>query len=205
MAQTTSFGTGGWVRLDDPEMPGPVYLRYRSDGGRAVLTEFYIDGRDREIPTGLFRKLDLAGFTAWAMHGMGEWLEVGASEPAPDLSRLASYWKHRPGPARKDWIADSFRAQSGEGPVKQPPFGHEPGKVEHKPSRPDPVKAPKNGLTDDFLGTVADNYVWAVRNHERPAVVIAAQTGYQKRTVSSWIMKARDRGLLMPTTQGKVG
>jgi hypothetical protein len=204
MAQTT-LGSGGWVRLDDPDMPGPVYLRYRSDNGRPVLTEFYLDGRGREIPTGLFRTLDLAGFTAWAMRGEGGWLDRSVRRPGPDLSRLASYFR-REGFSRQitHWVADSWRAQISGGAVKQAQMVPGP-KPDEEPRQPDPVRPPENGLTDEFLRTVADNYAWAALRHERPAVVIEAQCGCPIRTVRSWIMKARDRGILAPTTRGKVG
>jgi hypothetical protein len=206
MAQT-AMGSGGWVRLDDPDMPGPVYLRYRSADGRPVLTEFYIDGRGREIPSGLFRTLDLASFTAWAMRGEDDWLERSPRYPGPDLSRLASYFRSS-GFSRQiaHWVADSWRAQIPVpgSTVKQAPMMRGP-KMDEEPRPPDPVKAPKNGLTDDFLRSVADNYVWAARNRQRPAPMIAAQTGCPVRTVRSWIMKARDRGILAPTTRGKVG
>jgi len=204
MAQTT-LGSGGWVRLDDPDMPGPVYLRYRSDNGRPVLTEFYLDGRGREIPTGLFRTLDLAGFTAWAMRGEGDWLERSSRYFGPDLSRLASYFR-RSGFSRQtaDWVADSWRAQFAGSTVKQAPMMRGP-KADKEPRQPDPVKAPENGLTDEFLRTVADNYAWAVRCRQRPAPMIAEQSGTPVRTVRSWIMKARARGILAPTTRGKVG
>ena len=202
MAQTT-FGRGGWVRLDDPDMPGPVYLRYRSDNGRPVLTEFYLDGRGSEIPPGVFRDLDLTGFTAWAMRGEGGWLERSPRSPGPDLSRLASYFGTGFGRQASHWVADSMRAQIPGGPVKQAPMAREP-KVDVEPSAPEPVKLP-NGLTDEFLATVADNYAWALRNRRRPAPMIAAQTGSSVRTVHAWIRKARDRGILAPTTRGKVG
>jgi hypothetical protein len=202
MAQI-SYGSGGWVRIDDPEMPGPVYLRYRSDSGRPVLTEFYLDGRSREIPSGLFRTLDLAGFTAWAMRGEGDWLERSSRHPGADLSRLASHFHTGFGRQAAHWVADSMRAQIKGSTVPQAPMGRDP-KADKEPSAPDRVEPP-NGLTDDFLRSVADNYVWAVRNRERPAVVIADQAGASVRTVHAWIRKARDRGILAPTTRGKVG
>jgi hypothetical protein len=97
-----------------------------------------------------------------------------------------------------------MRAQIKGSTVQQAPMGRDP-KVNKEPRPPDPVKAPKNGLTDDFLRSVADNYVWAARNRQRPAPMIATQSGCPVRTVRSWIMKARDRGILTPTTRGKVG
>ena len=223
------FGHGGWVRVDAPDMPGPAYLRYRSDSGRPVLTEFYLDGRGREIPSGLFRTLDLAGVTAWGMRGEGAWLEGAPLEAGPDLSRLASSFgttwggdtyagrhcdecnapllRGMAGPkgeqALTDWVALSWFSQFPTSKIAQPEREREP-EPDEEISPPAPVQAP-NGLTDEFLRSVADNYVWAVRFRERPAPIIAAQTGYSVRTVHAWIRKARARGILAPTTRGKVG
>jgi len=202
MAQV-SYGHGGWIRVDDADMPGPVYLRYRSDSGRPVLTEFYLDGRGREIPPGVFRDLDPTGFTAWAMRGEGDWLESSPHLPGPDLSRLASHFHTGFGRQAAHWVADCMRAQIKGSTVQQAPMGRDP-KVDKEPSAPEPVKLP-NGLTDEFLATVADNYAWALRNRQRPAPMIAAQTRSSPRTVHAWIRKARDRGILAPTTRGKVG
>jgi hypothetical protein len=199
-----SYGNGGWVRLDDPDMPGPVYLRYRSESGRPVLTEFYLDGRGQELPSGIFRELDPAGVTAWAMRGEGEWLDRSPHRLGPDLSRLASHFRTGFGSQASHWVADSMRAQILGGTVKQAPMGRETVTFEEL-AQPDPVNAPRDGLTDEFLRSVADNYVWAVRGRERPAKVIAAQAGASVRTVHAWIRKARDRGILAPTTRGKVG
>jgi hypothetical protein len=201
---TISYGNGGWIRVDEPTMPGqPIYVRYHSDNGRPVMTDFYVDGRGHEIPSGLFRQLDPTGFTAWAMRGESEWLERSARLPGPDLSRLASWFNSIFGRQTTHWVADSMRAQITGNPVKQARMGREPELLE-EPAAPEPVKPPI-GLTDDFLGTVADNYAWALRNRQRPAPMIANQTGSSVRTVHAWIRKARDRGILAPTTRGKVG
>lgn len=225
-----TYGHGGWIRVDAGDMPGPVYLRYRSDNGRPVLTEFYLDGRDTEIPSRLFRTLDLAGVTALAMRGEGVWLENGARQAGPDLSRLASSFGTSWGagtfagrhcqecnaPLRRqaalpsgveyaltDWVALSWFSQFQKSSIPQPRRQPEP-ELGEEMSAPTPVQAP-NGLTDDFLRSVADNYAWAVSCRQRPAPMISAQTGYSVRTVHAWIRKARDRGILAPTTRGKVG
>lgn len=224
-----NYGKGGWVRVDDPDMPGPVFLRYRSDSGRPVLTEFYLDGGGREISTGLLRTLDLAGFTAWGMRGQGDWLESSLRQAGPDLSRLASHFTTSYGsatyagrhcgecnaPLRRteasplgeqaltDWVALSYFSQFPKSSIPQPKHNDAP-KHQGVTRAPDPVKPP-DGLTDEFLRTVADNYAWAVRLRERPAPMIAAQTGYSVRTVHAWVRKARARGILAPTTKGRVG
>jgi hypothetical protein len=226
-----TYGHGGWIRLDDTDMPGPLYLRYRSDSGRPVLTEFYLDGRGREIPSGLFRTLDLAGVTALAMRGEGAWLESSARQAGPDLSRLASsfgtiygggtyagrHCQECNAPLRRgkalpsgeeqaltDWVALSWFSQFPKSKIPQPRRVSEP-KPQEEMSAPTPVRAPSNGLTNEFLQSVADNYVWAVMCRQRPAPMIEAQSGCPVRTVRSWIMKARARGILAPTTRGKVG
>jgi hypothetical protein len=225
-----TYGHGGWVRVDAPDMPGPVYLRYRGDSGRPVLTEFYLDGRGREIPSGLFRTLDLAGVTALGMRGEGAWLESSPRLAGPDLSRLASSFGTSWGTgtfagrhcqecnapllrgmalpngteqALTDWVALSWYSQFEKSSIPQPEREREP-EIGEEVSAPAPVEAP-NGLTDDFLQSVADNYAWAVSIRQRPAPMIAAQTGYSVRTIHAWIRKARARGILAPTSRGKVG
>jgi hypothetical protein len=198
-----SYGHGGWVRVDDADMPGPLYLRYRSDSGRPVLIEFYLDARGHEVPPGLFRALDLAGVTAWGMRDAGDWLARSVLEPGPDLSRLASYYGTTFGSRAKHWVADSWRAQIRGSAVAQAPVQSEPDTRE-EPRQPDQLKRPHR-ITDDFLRAVADNYAWSILSGDWPAPQIAAQTGYSVRTAQKWIGQARARGFLAPTTKGRMG
>ncbi len=57
-------------------------------------------------------------------------------------------------------------------------------------------------LTDEFLTEIARHYVMLGRGY---AKAIARQRNVSPRTVVSWIEKARERGILSPTTPGAVG
>jgi hypothetical protein len=57
-------------------------------------------------------------------------------------------------------------------------------------------------LTDEFLTEIASRYLILGRGY---AKAIAAQRNVSPRTAVSWIEKARERGILSPTTPGAVG
>lgn len=203
-----SFGNGGWLRVDAADMPGAMYLRYRIEKDRAVLAEFYLDAHAGEIPSDLFAKrepeeaLDLKGMYLLVNEPENfEWLSQSVREPGPDLSRLASYYGTTFGSARH-WVAESMRAQIQGSDATQP----EVQVLEAtEPRQPDPVRAPKNGLDDEFLRGVAASYVWNVRNRIAPAPAISKSSGNSVKTAQSWIAKARKRGFLPRTTQGRRG
>lgn len=199
-----SYGNGGWVCVQADDVPGPVYLRYRVEGSRPVLSEFYLDAHDSEIASSLLATLDLRALNLFVMNGMGDWLDRSVRMPSPDLSRLASHFGTSFGRRPGHWVADSMRAQILGSPVPQAPFAatRDP---ETEVTQPDPVRPPETGLDDEFLRSVARNYIWAISKHRRPAPAIAAQAQCSDRTVHAWIRKARARGILEPTTQGRSG
>jgi hypothetical protein len=57
-------------------------------------------------------------------------------------------------------------------------------------------------LSDDFLREISKQYLQLGGDYSR---IIAAERGVSARTVIGWIQKARDRGLLSPTSRGHVG
>jgi hypothetical protein len=61
-------------------------------------------------------------------------------------------------------------------------------------------RKPTTRLSDDFLWEIARQYVEIGHGY---ACVIAQQRGVSKRTVISWVEKARKRGILGPTTRGR--
>lgn len=202
------FGNGGWVRVDDENLPGPLYLRYKLAGNRPVLVEMYLDAGGTEIHPGITRDLDLRAYTAQVFMATTqyypEWLARSVQIPGPDLSRLASYFGSSFGRRANHWVADSFRAQYEDSDVPQAPRAGERG-TPTTPKAPVPVRPPENGLSDDFLSLVADNYAWAVGTGQSPAPMIAAQAQCSVRTVHAWVRKARDRGIMPPTSQGRRG
>lgn len=202
-----TFGNGGWVRVADTDLPGPLYLRYRLAGSRPVLGEFYLDAGDAEISSSLMRDLDLKAYTALIARESAAWLAWSVNHPGPDLSLLASYFGTsfgRQARKNKNWVWESFQAQYDESDVPRPERAANRS-ASVTPSAPVPVALPEHGLTDDFLRSVADNYAWAVGMGKRPAPMIAAQSQSSVRTVHAWVRKARERGIMPATTQGRVG
>jgi hypothetical protein len=63
-------------------------------------------------------------------------------------------------------------------------------------------RATPTRLTDEFLGEIAVRYLLVGRGYAR---TIAAERNVSPRTVVSWIEKARERGILSPTTPGAAG
>jgi hypothetical protein len=200
---TWSYGHGGWVRFDGSDHPGPVYLRFKEDGGRLRVTEIYMDGRGSTFRSADLRQLDLSRLEALAASQWDEVAKLRAKAPGPDLARLASHYSTTWGRKATHWVADSFRAQIKGSDVPQAPMGHERGLP--KPIDAPPLSAPEEGLTDDYLREVAVAYTAAVRRGERPAPTLAEQAGVSPRTVHAWIAKARDRGIMPRGAQGKVG
>lgn len=200
-----SAGNGGWFRVDDVDgLPGPVYVRFAPVDGRVRITELYIDGRGNPVQAGALRRLPIA---AWESEMAGEWESLVADVPmvlvpGPDLSRLASHFATTFGPASKadHWIAESMRAQLGDGGARQAPMGKDPDPVEQEPE-PVVLTAPQHGLTDDFLGDVARAYEAAVHQRRPPASALAEAAGVERRTVESWIYKARKRGIMRPAAK----
>jgi hypothetical protein len=204
-------GSGGWARLTDVGLPGPLYVRFGRDArGRRIVTELYADGRgkplwgevlgatvsDDEPETPLRIREIEASVTGDAE--FDSFLDSLSHLKGPDLSRLASHFSVQWWGDRDDhWVAESWRAQMGYPGVSQAPMGRdnegEGGTVEAPP----PVEPPVNGLTDDFLHTVAANYFYAVAKGEHPAPFIRAQVQtYGIDAVRAWIKKARARGIL---------
>lgn len=198
-----SFGNGGWIMVQAEDMPGVTYWRYKIEKDRAVLAEFYLDAHESEIDSHLFETLDLKGMYLLMNDPENfDELKRKVNDPGPDLSRLASYFATSFGSQAKHWVADSMRAQFPNSGITQPRV-QVPTAVE--PRVPDPVRRPENGLDDEFLRSVAANYVWYVRNRIAPAPAIAASSFVVPKTAQSWVAKARKRGFLPTTSQGRRG
>jgi hypothetical protein len=227
------YGHGGWVRVEEESLPGPLYMRFDGRMGRPVLTELYLDSEGGEIKGATTRELDLAGITAYVASGEGGRLESSSRLAGPDLSLLASTFATAYGPglfagrhcescggpvrgahplpngaerALTDWLALSWFAQIPGSGIDRP-RRHVDREDVAEPSRPEPLVPPGTRLTDDFLAAVARHYAWAALNGLRPAPYIREQLGggWSVRTVHSWIRKARERGIIAPTTRGRVG
>lgn len=85
----------------------------------------------------------------------------------------------------------------------EPDPGHSPADIPQPGARPG-----RRGLSDEFLSWVAINYLKAAKADPRAPVQRMHKTmgtGYPRDTIKGWVVEARRRGFLGPTTQGKSG
>jgi hypothetical protein len=218
----TRYGPGGWVSIDNRELPGKLYLRLGQDEDRHWdAFEFYLAGRQRLTP-GLLRRLPLGRLVATATQGPGgDILRALMDKQGPPLQTLADSMKvhHlRPencencgglvDPVRHQglsWVEAAWWAQDAA--VQSPPMSRRPGwRTTPEPAPSPPLKPPLGKLTDDYLQQVSASYDTAVRGGSKaPAVDLAQQAGVSRRTVHRWIYTARKRGVMAPGRQGRVG
>ncbi|MGN6600695.1 MAG: terminase gpP N-terminus-related DNA-binding protein [Actinomycetes bacterium] len=202
-------GRSGWVRFRR-ERDAVVFLRLGlRDGRRLVLREVYVDGRDDALDTADLRKLPLGEMVAavGANPDLFQTLKSDMDLPGPDLSTLASYFASRTY-GEGHWVADSFLAQMPDDQrpddVRKVRRARE-GKLEVHDTRP-PIRIPEGrNLSDDFLLDVAGVYAWCIRHGAPYGKTIAEMVGVDQRTVQAWVYKARKRGLMPLTSQGRVG
>lgn len=199
-----NYGGGGWVRIDDAALPGPLYARIlNNSNAQPVVTELYLDGRGQEI-TGehlaMIRPAALALGIERARPG-----ELARKErfPGPDLSRLASHYQAGTQSNRRhDWVADSFHAQIAGSGVRQAPKASDPAIEEDDEPY---IGNSAGGLTDEFLQQVAAAYGWALRNGQSPGTYVQQRTGTKSiHNVRAWFRKARSRGFLPAGKAGRI-
>ena len=218
-----SFGSGGWVAIDGLDMPGPVYVRLRDEGGRWRIAELYLDASRGSgvIEASDIRDLPIRRIEALVNYH-GDLVEHHITEPGPDLSTLASYYgttfvKYDELLAEGNWVAGCLASQLIE-----------PGKSKAKTEQGRPVmrvpharrqwrglreadetfrltSGPTEGLTDEFLHDVARAYAAAVARGERPNVAISEQTRYPVKTAQRWVYTARMRGIIPRGRKGAAG
>jgi hypothetical protein len=213
------YGNGGWCEVSGLDLPGRVYVRFAEVDGQPRVVELYVDGQGDPIQAGALRQFPVAALE-----------EVTGSDPllgefehtatAADLSRLASHFatgfgrgtysgrhcEHCEAPLRgnsdkalTDWVALAYLSQYRD-EVPQPAAKRPPRPAVE--DLPEPVlTAPENGLTDAFLGDVARAYRASVARRMPPAKTLAALAGVDRRTVESWVYKARKRGIMPPATK----
>lgn len=212
-----SIGNGGWVGIDGLDLPGPLYVRVRDVGGRLRVAEFYLDASDgADVINTADLHLPLARIEAMINRG-GDAVRARADLPSPDLATLASYYATTFGKVTEgDWVAESFASQqiprgvnSGEvggvrvKRVKRSRRKWEGVRDDEREFRL--ASGPTEGLSDEFLRSVARAYTAAVMRGERPNKAIAEQTGYPVKTVQRWVYLARKSKIMPPGQKGRAG
>lgn len=205
-------GTGGWVRYDDPEQPGPLYVRFkREDDGRWQTTEVYLDGRGATVTGAILRELPVPAIEAFVNSDeeFSDALADQAGLACVLLSEAASYFSGMTitPKTKRTWLVDMLLSQFPNNDVPKVRRRPDPIADELHAEVP-PLRAPEDGLTDDFLRHVAAAYAALVLKRDRkPAETLAKQVGpdTKVRTVHDWIYMARKRGFMAPGRRGKVG
>lgn len=218
-----SIGNGGWVTIDDLDLPGPLYIRLggTDDTGRLRITEFYLDAssnRESSILDSDLNALPLLAIETAINAELADEVLKRLSFPAPDLATLASYFATSFGNYQRqieerNWVVISFASQTSTEERRRaglPKIAHAPRKnrnlVIREIDREYRMTAgPDDGLTDQFLRHVARAYTAAMIRGERPNRSISQQLGYPLKTVQRWVYTARQRGIMPPGSKGKTG
>ncbi len=223
-----SYGFKSWVKIQDDDVPGVVYAGVDVVDGHPRIVQLYIDGRGEPIQAGALRRLPLGAYEqliATMTDSEGNPFTFhGASSNGPNLSLLAAHnyvtngdeyrGRHCPtcsAPLKRDeiraksagreeaitdWVVLERMARLGK--IPQPKMPRERSAEDAEPIR---LSAPEHGLTDEFLVDVARAYRAAVEQRLSPAKALAEVAGVERRTVESWVYKARKRGLMAPAVK----
>lgn len=218
-----TVGNGGWVRVNHPDLPGWLYLRFAlDDRGRLRPVDQFIEGTDEPIAAAHLRAVPIAELEAWA-NGNGDHpmsVRASLSRPGPDMRTLAGAYNTTYSPSAADsWLKLEFVSRFPASELRS--RGYEPPPLAWPPAKPrEPVDPPAynldaeraairrpagRALPDSFLADVAHAYSVLAKEGRKPAPVIAAEADVPVTTVHRWIKEARRRGLLAPARRGATG
>lgn len=185
-------GSGGWAYVGVPGFRGRLYVR-------AVLGPIPLSEEpDVHLPRAALKVVDLV------LDGDGEVLgapllrdlplgaiETLLNEPSTYrqvLARLDEAPKHlEVGTALSHFQVIQTGASKAHRPLRPK------GEVTSRP----PVERPQSRrISDEFLESIAELYVYAVANGERPLVAIEEGASVPRNTAARWVAMARRRGFL---------
>lgn len=124
-------GVGGWVRVNDPELPGHLYVRFAPDErGRLRPVDLFLEGSDEPITAAHLRAVPLADIEA-STNGEedSDLIRSRLGQAAPDLRTLAGSFGSFLGISgheieraasaaeargRQDWVTLSHLSQYGD-------------------------------------------------------------------------------------------
>lgn len=220
------FGNGGWVAVDGLGLPGLLYLRLRDVQGALRVSEFYLDASLSEsvIDTQDLTSIPLARLEALINSYFADRVRQGIKLPAPDLSLLASHFASGLGTQaavarqiqRGDWVISCLASQHippGDKSLDLAPGVRamrvargrrvDPERIRSEDREFRLTEGPKEGLTDEFLTSVARAYRAALARGERPNASIrdqlgGPQNGVSLKTVQRWVYTARQRKIMDP-------
>jgi hypothetical protein len=168
-----TYGDGGWVRIEDDELPGPLFLRLEDDGtGRWRTKDVCLRGAWRSVVAADLRELNLAGFEEWLQTDV-ELIEGLSRLPAPQLDELAaSFGVTRP-----------QRTRSKVARLQRPTHGLTDDFLRH--------------VAAAYREAVSD------RKAPAPELARQLGDGATPRTIHKWVAVARQRGIMPPAARRK--
>ena len=194
-----NYGFKSWVQLQDDDLPGVVYAGVDDVDGQPRIVQLYIDGRGEPIQAGALRRFPLAALEQVVANMTGDDYHgrhcPTCSAPLKrDERRAKSAGREE---AITDWVVLERMARLGKIPQTKMP------RDRWASQQPEPIRlsAPENGLTDEFLQDVARAYNAAIEQRLSPATTLAEVAGVNRRTVESWVYKARKRGIMPPAVK----
>ena len=208
------FGAGGWTCIDDPTLPGLLYVRWpRDDSGPLSASDTYLHVSDGSATPTELRAIPWTQYEAWA-NANADAIEPRREHPtaANGLPILASAFNRdvmNTGEAHRNWVHAAYFSDAGYPDFPKPSVyrarsGGSVGTDTFVLTEP----PPDGRLSDDFLRDVARAYTAAITRGERPNQTIAKSIkngGYPVRTIERWVYMARKRGFLPPTRKGAQG
>ncbi len=181
------IGDGGWCAYFDPDLPGPVYVRFAvEDDGRLSVAEFFLPSAWQPITATALRLVPFSVIEATA----------NAGARASIVGRMGTAWVdveaqlRTLGPGQRGPGAKRYRIAAG------PPGRGERLQLGVPDSRPYP---------DAFYARVTDAYRYLVDNRQAPAPALAEANNVPVTTVHRWVREARKRGIMNAASHGKVG
>ena len=194
------IGNGGWVAITEARRPKQIiYIRFQpNEHDYLIPMELYVDNTHE--PGGLDRQ-------SWTPQ-MFDNCEKLVNEPdiceavmkrlifpMGSLSVLASSFRTNFG-KDNSWVAQSRREHVESWPL---PTGQAD---QFRSLLANPAPGSRQALTDAHYKRIAHLYQRAIMESSQPNKEIAEALGENVGTVRRWVLGARKRGFIPPTTQG---
>lgn len=181
-------GQGGWVFVDVPDYSGRLYVRAsvaKKDSSipRAALkvAEMVIDGEGDFIGSPFLRDLSISAIETLINQSETYEKIIDKIDERPEHLEIATAVSH-------------FQSSVGSIPLNK---GKRPRRPRARVTAKPKIERPnRRNLDDEFLQRVAEFYVHAVANGERPLVAIEHEADVPRNTAARWVALARKRGFL---------
>jgi len=172
---TIRFGAGGWVRVEDSSMPGPLFLHFNEAG---ELQQLVLDGTGIGITAGDLRRIPLARFTALAFSRIDLWAGVWGQPVADVVAAL-------------DEVIHGNRNAPTDTSARLTPISSADGLTDR--------------FLGEVAAAYRAAVARGERPNKALAAQVGFPAAARQSTVESWVYLARKKGLLSQTRKGSMG